>query len=448
MTSNVWWSRNIGREYTQGNADITNYGIDKSRIVHSKFFRALQAKAQVFNINEHDFFRTRLTHSIEVADVGMRIIRDLENNDKIRFKDTPNLSIELIESICLAHDIGHPAFGHAGEQVLQDKMLLKGGFEGNGQTFRVLTKLGEYYENNGFNLTRRALLGVMKYPAKHAQFLNAVLSDGEEWSKDKDKVKCKKEQQEWMQKNLLVKQRAFKCIHDTESQIFDWVLEPLAYKDKKQFNSIKKSGEKWKTSYKSFDCSIMELADDIAYGIYDLEDSLAMGLISKNKLEELEDDLQIIDDKNLGIFQDLCSDNLSTMKKGINNAVQSLIRSLEIIEIIEFDEPLLRFNVSMTKESQKAQALNTIKNFVYNTVIANPRVQRLEHKNKRMLEQLFDLLESNPKGFLPVNLHSRLEQEDSCRVICDYLASMTDNEASLLYKNMFIPHSGTVFSPV
>ena len=138
------------------------YQRDRARILHSAAFRRLQAKTQVVGIGQSDFYRTRLTHSLEVAQIGSGIISQLKmqypNFDHFSFDET------LIETLGLAHDIGHPPFGHGGEIALNYMMRDHGGFEGNGQTFRILTRLEPYTKEFGMNLCRRSLLGTLKYP--------------------------------------------------------------------------------------------------------------------------------------------------------------------------------------------------------------------------------------------------------------------------------------------
>ena len=141
--------------------------IDRSRITHSAAFRRLQGKTQVVGVGENDFFRTRLTHSLEVAQIGATLANRLAWYGKREGMEalTPWVPPEhLIETACLAHDIGHPAFGHNGEKILNYYMLEFGGFEGNGQTLRILSRLGEYSDGFGYDFTRRTLLAVLKYP--------------------------------------------------------------------------------------------------------------------------------------------------------------------------------------------------------------------------------------------------------------------------------------------
>ena len=135
---------------------------DKARVLHSAAFRRLQSKTQIHNNGLSDFYRTRLTHSLEVAQIGAGLVAHLALVQPEFEALLPGNN--LIETICLSHDIGHPPFGHGGETALNYMMINDGGFEGNGQTFRILTQLEPYTEFNGMNLTRRSLLGLLKYP--------------------------------------------------------------------------------------------------------------------------------------------------------------------------------------------------------------------------------------------------------------------------------------------
>src|SRR5512133_2062128 len=142
-----------GRRYPQAPAPTrTDYQRDRDRIVHSTAFRRLVYKTQVFLNHEGDLFRTRLTHSLEVAQLGRSIARALE------------LSEDLVEAIALAHDLGHTPFGHAGQDALNDCMAGQGGFEHNLQSLRVVDELEERYPRyNGLNLTFETREGILKH---------------------------------------------------------------------------------------------------------------------------------------------------------------------------------------------------------------------------------------------------------------------------------------------
>ena len=144
--------RSSGGDNSKGTSLAFLARIDRSRITHSAAFRRLQGKTQVVGVGENDFFRTRLTHSLEVAQIGASLTNRLawfaERDDAICPPEWVPPE-HLIETACLAHDIGHPAFGHNGEKILNYFMLELGGFEGNGQTLRILSRLGEYSDEIG-----------------------------------------------------------------------------------------------------------------------------------------------------------------------------------------------------------------------------------------------------------------------------------------------------------
>lgn len=157
MTQEYWEDRLLKQE-RKTNDLRTEYERDFSRLIHSSAFRRLQAKTQVLGLGESDFYRTRLTHSMEVAQIGAGIKRHLKKGEYLKKPDEKILdeilpSSALINAICLAHDLGHPPFGHGGEVALNICMREFGGFEGNGQTLRILTKLEKYTEKNGLNPT-------------------------------------------------------------------------------------------------------------------------------------------------------------------------------------------------------------------------------------------------------------------------------------------------------
>src|SRR5690554_6632994 len=136
---------------------------DRARVLHSAAFRRLQSKTQIMNVGENDFYRTRLTHSLEASQIGASLINQLEHRgDSLAHSLLPDAN--LMEALCLAHDIGHPPFGHGGETALNYKMLNSGGFEGNGQTFRIVGRFESYHATYGMDLTRRTLQGLLKYP--------------------------------------------------------------------------------------------------------------------------------------------------------------------------------------------------------------------------------------------------------------------------------------------
>jgi dGTPase len=230
------------------------YGRDRARIIHSAAFRRLQAKTQVMGVGEGDYHRTRLTHSIEAAQVGEGILAVLER----RYRDHAQLknwlpSRDLVLAACYAHDLGHPPFGHGGERALHSRMAACGGFEGNGQTLRILTRLEKYSDGQGIIPTRRLILAILKYPVPYSQF------DA---------------------KMHLTKPP--KCYFDTEQEIVNWALDhPFTTAEQHTFTTALTDG---KPAHRSLDCSIMECADDVAYAVHDLEDIVARRLVSMDEV--------------------------------------------------------------------------------------------------------------------------------------------------------------------
>ena len=150
----------------------TAYERDRSRVIHSAGFRRLQSKTQVMGVGEGDFHRTRLTHSIECAQVGTGLLDQLTRSDALSRELAEWMPPRpLVEAACFAHDLGHPPFGHGGEQALFRQMRAHGGFEGNAHTLRLLTRLEKAKEPDwGINPTRRLVLAVLKYPAAYSTF--------------------------------------------------------------------------------------------------------------------------------------------------------------------------------------------------------------------------------------------------------------------------------------
>jgi hypothetical protein len=141
----------------------TAFQIDRDRVLHTPTFRRLQNKTQVFWSGEYDFYRTRLTHSLEVAQIGKSICHWLKSRADGPLAPDFFIDPDLVEAICLSHDLGHPPFGHAGERTLNHLMRGYGGFEGNAQTLRLLTERIFSAKRSGMDPTRAFLDGVLKY---------------------------------------------------------------------------------------------------------------------------------------------------------------------------------------------------------------------------------------------------------------------------------------------
>jgi len=427
-----WSSRRSDESKSSDLAFASN--IDRSRLVHSAAFRRLQGKTQVMGVGENDFFRTRLTHSLEVAQIGVRINQRMgwfssrEGNGYLADLLAPDA---LIETACLAHDIGHPAFGHNGEKILNYYMHDHGGFEGNGQTLRILSKLGEYSESCGYDLTRRTLLAVLKYPVSFSE------------------LKLDYPQREIIVPRNISAWSPPKCIHDDEGPILDWILSPFSTNDKELFTSI--DSKTRKTRFKSFDCSIMEWADDIAYGIHDLEDALAMGLLHPSQVvQDLRDELIELGERKRGdksyYIDKLEQNQPRLLKQAITNMVKFMVDNTYPAERDGFTDPLLQNYVEMRDDAKAI--LKTLKGYVFKSVISQPRLKTIEYKGQKLISELFEAFLSDPQGLLPQAFSQQIDKSNGHRVICDYIASMTDSEAASMYERLYLPGTGSVFEPV
>jgi len=425
------------------NNDVRNvYERDRARVIHSSSFRRLQGKTQVLGISEGDFHRTRLTHSMEVAQIGRGIVQFLKYTDRSVINPEIEKYLEtsaLIETVCFCHDLGHPPFGHSGEKALNYMMRDHGGFEGNGQSLRILARLESYQPSFGLNLTRRTLLGILKYPASYSAVhkKNRITAADFE-SINKDDVKPPK------------------CYMASEEDVVQWILEPFPANERDLFQSFipdpSEDEKHSKTLFKSFDTSIMNLADDIAYGVHDFEDGIALKLIRREHWNQLEPAFgktwarvkQLASFDKLG--DELFSQEGYRRKRAIGSLVNAFITSARLKTLEQFKSPLLRYNVTFEPAAEKF--LDALMGAAVEHIIKIQSVQSLEYRGRLMIMKMFEALESDPLSLLTESSARDYEEADDLdkkRVICDYIAGMTDAYASKFYQRLFVPGFGTVF---
>jgi dGTPase len=381
---------------------------DRARIIHSAAFRRLQGKTQVFGVYEGDFFRTRLTHSLEVAQIAKGIALTLGADP------------DLVEAIALAHDLGHPPFGHTGEHVLHELMRHHGGFEGNAQTFRILTRLERKHAVYvGLNLTYQTLDGVLKYKTCLDVTTIAAVPD-----------------------------RPVKGFYVCDR---DMVEAIIAYTG----NSREPS----------FECQIMDVADDIAYSVHDLEDSLKAGLIttadfrrppSPRVVRDVNAKLAHLDYtvSDNALYADLnhIADRLETLERTAGRVARKMLtRDL----INEFASAVaLQPHGRIDTDLPNRVRIETLKAFESQKVINNPRVTSLGHKGKEVLRRLFTVLDQGREsiGLFPEDYGEEYERtlldgDEAARkrVICDFLAGMTDSYAMRFYSRLFVPGEGSFY---
>ncbi|SNY42881.1 dGTPase [Arsukibacterium tuosuense] len=412
----IWSARHSEDSHDRPNDQRSPWQRDRARILHSAAFRRLQSKTQILGIGQNDFYRTRLTHSLEAAQIGTGLVSQLvkksAENIKVILPDP-----SLMEALCLAHDIGHPPFGHGGETALNYKMLADGGFEGNGQTLRIVAKLEPYTQQHGMDLARRTLLGLLKYPVLQPP-LPAVSTTDNPLNLN-----------HW---------KPAKAIYQADADILDWILQPLSAADRDAFQQVDTLAQSpfIKSRYKSLDASIMELADDIAYGVHDLEDAIVLGNVSYSQWQHYTgDDMQQLGAK-------LFSSEHHIRKDAIGALVNRLITSVEVYQALpQAAEPLIRYNARLP--SAETALLHSLKQLVFNCVIRQPLIQQSRFRCQNMLLQLFDAFASDPSRLLPLNTqqrwHSASEHGQGMRVICDYISGMTDDYAERMHKTLFGP---------
>ena len=441
---NPWLERRLERVAKRHQDHRSPFQRDRARILHSAAFRRLQSKTQVMGSGQSDFHRTRLTHSLEAAQIGSGIIAQIRSKYPEQSGAILPSDDSLIESLCLAHDIGHPPFGHGGEVALHFMMRDHGGFEGNGQTFRIVAHLEPFSEHFGMNLTRRTLLGLIKYP----QILGKLQQD------------TPPELPASFRQLNADKWRPPRGLYLDDMDMINWVLSPLSKQDKELFQQFKtKNNQHSKTIYKSIDCSMMELADDIAYGIHDLEDAIVTGVVNQQDFDQhVIQKLLKVDDTWLQDYSKTLADNLFSnqryiQKEAIGGLVNYLITAIELVDInktkkVNFEEPLLRFNA--VHPVIAAQTLQIFKDFVYQFVIKQTSIQQLEYRGQQIVMELFEALASDPERLLPKSTVKRWQQaqennQNQHRVIADYVAGMTDEYATRLYQTLFLPIGQTGF---
>jgi dGTPase len=437
----VWLERASGRSDRRPGDHRPEVERDRSRILHSAGFRRLQGKTQVLGISESDFHRTRLTHSLEVAQISRGITYELGHRVSGQQDILDALpEIPVIETISFGHDLGHPPFGHSGEIALNYVMRATGGFEGNGQSLRLLSHLEPHTRNHGLDLTRRVLLGILKYPAPYSRVVRTVLP-----REPKDATQLVKA--DW---------KPPKCYLDCESEVVDWILSPLTGVDRDLFTSleIEPTPEKHgKTKYKSFHASIMELADDIAYGTHDFEDAVALGLVTQEHWSEV---LHAVDMKWASQFDfdlDSMAANLFDRRRGLRTGrrkqvigaiINALVSSVNVVAQADFESSMLRYNAYL--EDPARRFLKALTDAVFTHVVLSQPVQTLEYRGRHMIVSMFEALKSDWKSFLNPAFSNWIEEHGNVdRGVCDYIAGMTDPYADRVYERLFVPRQGSLF---
>lgn len=397
------------------------FQIERDRIIFAYPFRKLQSKTQVFQSGEYDFYRTRLTHSIEVAKIGRSICHFLQASSP-HLKDDFYIDSDLTEAICLAHDLGHPPFGHIGERKLNQLMAEHGGFEGNAQTLRILTEL--LYERpgrtKGIAPTRALLDGVLKYKAL---------------------------QKEWFQHDGKYPDNHF--IYDEQSDWRDLVISdqalPEVYSAPKALNKLK-----------SIECQVMDWADDTAYSLHDIVDGIHARYITVGSLNEWAQN-QELNAEETKYLNKLC-DNIRTTsyEPYFGSRIGKFVHGCELRPrdgFLSSQTHRHAFDLCINPDVQNESSL--YKRIALDLIFRSTQIQQIEFKGGQLLEKLFHALEEHTMEtgksrlqILPEPVCQLIDSENETRPrmrrLCDYIAGLTDGQAVRIYQRLFDPGFGSI----
>ncbi len=350
---------------------------DRDRIIHATAFRRLKEKTQVFVAHEGDHYRTRLTHSLEVAQIARSLAHALR------------LDTDLAETVALAHDLGHPPFGHAGEDELQAQMQPWGGFDHNVQTFRVVTKLEERYPQfEGLNLSWETVEGVVKHngPVSHR-----------------------------------LGEPAWQAIADYAK---DWDLRL--------------------GTFASLEAQAAAIADDIAYNNHDVDDGVQAGLFTLDDLA----DVPLIGPVLHGVRKDWPGIDarmvrIEAVRRMIGVMVEDVLAETEAR--IAADEIRSTEDVRMAKRTLVSFSptmladLGVLRKFLFERMYRHYRVNRTRSQARRILGEMFQLFMAEPETMPPEWSGKAISGDETkrARAVCDYIAGMTDRYAIEEHRKLF-----------
>lgn len=376
-----------GRQFTEPPSQTrSQFRRDCDRVIHSTAFRRLKYKTQVFVFHEGDHYRTRLTHSLEVAQIARALARQL------------GLDEDLTETLALAHDLGHPPFGHAGERALDTCLKAHGGFDHNAQTLRVVTSLEHRYPDfDGLNLTWESLEGIVKHNGPLVARSGAPVGRYRE--------------------------------HGIPVGISDFV----------------RTYDLGLWSFASLEAQIAAIADDIAYDAHDIDDGLRAGLFTVDDLKVIRVAAEIIADI------DRHYPGLDDIRRGAE-LVRELISRLILAVFSEARLRLERARPASVEEvrnqaesliafpAEMAQAEAAIKAFLYERMYRHSRVMRVMGEAEQILFDLFARYHNHP-GDLPSEWlphgHSGETETERARRIGNFIAGMTDRFALTEHQRLF-----------
>ena len=396
----------------------TEFQIDRDRIIHTSAFRSLQSKTQVFLSGEYDFYRTRLTHSIEVAQIGRSICSWVNHSSQQLLADF-YIDADLVEATCLAHDIGHPPYGHCGERTLNRLMRDFGGFEGNAQTLRLLTETIFTNPSRGLAPSRALTDGVLKYKTLYGELDNP--------------------------------ERHF--IYDEQSGYLDFAIGGQSF-------PAELSPGKPRNESKSIECQIMDWADDTAYSLHDVADGIHAGFLNIERIERWlsnqEDHAEIAPT----VEQLLTNIREQRIEGRTGRKVGDFIRACSLAEAPDgfLANETNRRRYQLVVDPEILTECKIYKRLSLDLVFRSQQLQQLDRKADLILSRLFDAFADYyiaPSSRRRDHMHLLSPTEEAAiwradseaeraRLVCDVIARMTDGFATRTYKRLFDADFGSI----
>ncbi|SDX16922.1 dGTPase [Tritonibacter mobilis] len=406
---------------------------DHDRILYSSYFQRLAGVTQIVRAGEEDIFHTRQQHTHKVAQIGRRLSQHLLRKCEERNIQCPQLDPEVVAAASLAHDLGHPPFGHKGEYTLNDLVQQAGeeGYEGNAQTFRIITKLAvRWNETDGLDLTRAVACGVLKYP----------------WLRDAHNPNKSKK---W-------------SAYASEKDEFEWA----------------RKGQK--EDVPSPEAALMDWADDIAYSVHDLEDFHRCNLIPWTKiLNDQDEQLQIVHRtakkwhggpenaievlqealaqliEQLDLYQEILQqryDGSRSVRVGLRQMTSALVGNF-------IQQTKLKWPMSIDVPPETERKVLLLKTMARDYIISNPSLAAQQKGQERILRELFQMIMNDTcwgdvgnrkvPNYLPPRLEYLIDLSESlARFVADCLSSLTEREISRLHSRLVGYEAGSVLDPI
>ncbi len=388
----------------------TPFQTDRDRIIYSSAFRRLQAKTQVFLSGEFDFYRTRLTHSLEVAQIGRSICSFLKQTSPF-LNETFFVDPDLVEAVCLTHDLGHSPFGHAGERTLHDLMKKFGGFEGNAQSLQIISETiyPSLESRRGMNPTRSFIDGILKYKTLFAENLEALNH----------------------------------FIYDEQAYLRSFVHGEAQLSDIQDLNR-----------FRSLECEIMDWADDTAYCLNDLVDSINAGFLRFERVQRWAEMQNLRGDQAQHAETVLSAIRERKAESRFSRKIGAFIRSCSLFErATTLSQTTNRYRFGLLIEPFARTEAEFYKRLSQDLVFDHSQLHQLERKARVILEGIFRVfsecyLEDGSTRLLPESfdriIRLKRDSRTRARTLCDYIAGMTDGFAIRTYKRLFDPDFGSI----